>query len=76
MGFHLVEKLTDFIDTLEKALGRTAEKIFIGMQVGDVPVTIADIDTTRKNLEWKHRTTISNGIKQFTRWFLEYYALD
>ena len=65
-------KLTDFIEVLENALGRKAEKVFLGMQAGDVPVTMADIDITRKELDWEPKISINEGLKLFTQWFLKY----
>ena len=72
LGNNRPEKLTDFIETLETALGRKAEKAYLGMQAGDVPVTMADIDVTRKELGWEPKTTISEGLKLFADWFLKY----
>jgi UDP-glucuronate 4-epimerase len=72
LGNNRPEKLTDFIEILEKALGRKAEKAYLGMQAGDVPVTMADIDATRKDLDWEPKTTIDDGLKLFADWFLGY----
>jgi len=66
------EKLTDFIATLENALGRKAEKVFLGMQAGDVPVTMADIDSTKRDLDWEPKTSIDKGLKLFADWFKDY----
>jgi UDP-glucuronate 4-epimerase len=73
LGNNKPEKLTDFIDTLEKALGRKAEKVYLGMQPGDVPVTMADIDITRKDLGWEPKTAIDEGLKLFADWFVKYH---
>jgi UDP-glucuronate 4-epimerase len=72
LGNSRPEKLLDFIEILERELGRKAEKIFLGMQAGDVPVTIADIDSTRTTLHWEPKTSINDGLKLFARWFFEY----
>jgi UDP-glucuronate 4-epimerase len=72
LGNNKPEKLTDFIDALEKALGRKAEKVYLGMQAGDVPVTMADIDATRRDLGWEPKTSIAEGLKLFADWFLSY----
>jgi UDP-glucuronate 4-epimerase len=66
------EKLSDFIETLENALGRKAEKIYLGMQAGDVPVTMADIDASRRELGWQPKTSIADGLKSFAQWFCAY----
>ena len=74
LGNNNPEKLIDFIETLETHLGRKAEKTYLAMQPGDVPATMADIDSARKDLGWKPKTAIGDGLRQFTRWFLEYYG--
>ncbi|MCL2066575.1 MAG: NAD-dependent epimerase/dehydratase family protein [Treponema sp.] len=72
LGNSRPEKLPDFIETLEKALGRKAEKKYMGMQAGDVPVTMADIEKTSRELGWEPKTSINEGLKLFTKWFFEY----
>jgi len=72
LGNNRPEKLTDFIASLEKALGRKAEKIFHGMQAGDIPVTMADIDATKRDLGWEPKTSIDEGLKLFADWFKNY----
>jgi len=72
LGNNRPEKLTDFITSLEKALGRKAEKSYLGMQAGDVPVTMADIDATKKDLGWEPKTSIDEGLKLFADWFISY----
>jgi UDP-glucuronate 4-epimerase len=71
LGNNRPEKLTVFIEILEKHLGHTAEKIFLDMQAGDVPVTMADIEFTKAGLGWEPRTSITDGLKLFAQWFLE-----
>jgi len=72
LGNNRPVKLTDFIASLENALGRKAEKVFMGMQAGDVPVTMADIDVTKSDLGWEPKTPIDEGLKLFADWFLKY----
>jgi len=72
LGNNRPEKLTDFIETLENALGLKATKEYLGMQAGDVPVTMADIDITRNELGWEPKTSIDEGLKLFADWFLKY----
>lgn len=65
------EKLTRWIEVIEKNLGRKAEKILLPMQPGDVPSTAADIRKIKK-LGWKPTTRIEQGIKNFVEWYLWY----
>ncbi len=75
LGNHKSEKLTDFIAEIEKAMGRTAEKILEPMQPGDVPATYADIEATTRDLGFAPTTPIASGIPKFVDWFRSYYGL-
>jgi UDP-glucuronate 4-epimerase len=75
LGNNRPEKLTDFIKALENALGRKAEKVYLGIQAGDIPATMADIDTTRRDLGWEPKTSIDDGLKLFADWFKNYNDL-
>ncbi|KKQ79303.1 MAG: Capsular polysaccharide biosynthesis protein I, partial [Candidatus Daviesbacteria bacterium GW2011_GWA1_38_7] len=50
-----------------------AHKNFLPLQKGDVPATFADIEQTTKVLGWKPKVTIEEGIKEFVRWYRDYY---
>ena len=65
--------LMDYIEALENALGKKAEKIFLPLQPGDVPDTYADVNDLVEQFNYKPSTTVEEGIAQFTRWYLEYY---
>jgi len=71
LGNNKPEKLTDFINILEKHLSKKAQKNFLEMQAGDVPITSADINITYKNLGWQPKVSIDEGLKYFTDWFLK-----
>jgi len=72
LGNNKPEKLTDLIEILENLLGSKADKKYLGMQSGDVKVTMADIDFTKAELNWQPKTSIMDGLKHFTEWFSEY----
>jgi len=67
-------RLTDFIGTIEKVLGRKAEKKFLDMQPGDVPATYADIDDLIGAVNFKPDTPLETGIRAFVTWYREYYG--
>ncbi len=73
LGNHKSEKLTDFIGTLERALGRKAEYVLEPMQQGDVARTYADIEASRRDLGFDPKTPISEGIPRFVKWYQDYY---
>lgn len=61
--------LEDFISTLEKSLGRLAERNLLPMQPGDVPRTWADTSNLG-DLGYRAETTILTGVKKFVEWYL------
>ncbi|MGB8600954.1 MAG: NAD-dependent epimerase/dehydratase family protein [Rhizomicrobium sp.] len=69
------EKLTDFIATLETALGRKAERKFEPMQPGDVVRTYADISDTTRDFGYEPTTPISVGIPKFVAWYRSFYDM-
>lgn len=62
-------QLATFIQAIEKACGKKAEKIMLPMQAGDVTRTYADIDGLTDVVDFKPDTSIENGIGKFVRWF-------
>ena len=66
-------ELLDFIHTLEKTIGKKAKMSMLPMQLGDVPATYADVDDLIKDVGFKPRTSIQEGIRNFYRWYQEYY---
>lgn len=64
--------LMEFIETIEKEMGKTAKKNMLPMQAGDVPKTWADTSALEQ-LGYKSTTPISVGIKKFVEWFRQYY---
>ena len=65
--------LMDFIASLEKALGREAEKNFLPLQPGDVPETYADIDDLSEAVGFRPDTPLDVGIQRFVEWYREHY---
>lgn len=69
------EKLTRFIEVIEKNVGKVAKKKLMPIQPGDVPSTVADIRKLRK-LGWKPTTRIDVGIKNFVEWYKQYFKVE
>lgn len=67
--------LLDFISILEEELGQKADKNFMPMQPGDVSDTAADITKSRKVLGFNPKTSVREGIRNFVRWYRDYYKL-
>jgi UDP-glucuronate 4-epimerase len=65
--------LMQFIECLEKALGKKAEKNFLPMQPGDVRETFADIDDLNEAVGFRPDTRLEDGIQRFVDWYREHY---
>ena len=72
IGNNKPEKLMDYIETLEKHLGREAKKEFLPMQPGDVYQTYADVSDLMHDFDFKPSTSIDEGLGKFVTWFKEY----
>ena len=75
IGNNNPEKLMCFIETLEKAIGKTAEKEFLPMQPGDVYQTYADVSELQKDFDFKPSTSVEDGLHRFAKWYFEYYGV-
>lgn len=73
IGNNSPEKLMYFIETLEKALGKTAVKEFLPMQPGDVYQTYADVTPLVEKFGFKPSTSIEDGLTKFVQWYKSYY---
>ncbi|KQU54772.1 capsular biosynthesis protein CpsI [Bosea sp. Leaf344] len=67
--------LLDFIGAIEKACGRTAEKILLPMQPGDVETTSADVSALEAAVGFKPDTPIQEGIDRFVAWCRSYHGV-
>jgi UDP-glucuronate 4-epimerase len=68
-------ELLHLIETLEKALGRTAQKNLLPIQPGDVPATFADVDDLVRDVSFKPATSIEEGVGRFVGWYRGYYKI-
>ena len=72
----------DFINALQEELINAdilpqdfdfeAHKTFIGMQLGDVPVTCANIDAIKEDYGFEPKVNLQEGLKRFVQWYKEY----
>ena len=65
--------LLDFINTLEKELGKKIKKNYMSMQKGDVHSTLSDSSLLKKITGYNPKTKYQTGIKKFIEWYLDYY---
>ena len=68
-------ELLEFINMLEKQLGKKAVMNLLPLQPGDVPATYADVDDLMKDVGFKPATSIEDGIRHFVKWYRDYYTM-
>lgn len=84
IGHGRPEKLTDFIDVMQEELVRAgllpkdhdfeAQKQYVGMQPGDMPVTWADTSALERDFGYCPKTGIREGVRRFVEWYAQYYG--
>ena len=74
VGNHQPVNLMTYIETLEKALGKTANKNFMPLQDGDVASTFADTDDIRSFTDFAPATPVEKGIGRFVAWYRSQYG--
>lgn len=65
--------LEKFIEIIEKSLGKKAIKNYVEMQPGDVPKTYADIEDLYRDIGFRPKTKIEDGITKFIKWYVDYF---
>ena len=65
--------LLNFINFLEKELGKRAIKKFMPMQKGDVLSTLSDTSLLKRITGYNPKTNFNNGVKKFIDWYFNYY---
>lgn len=68
-------QLSRFIQAIETACGKQAEKIMLPMQPGDVERTYADTSRLEEKIGYKPQMEIEQGIAAFVEWYKEWKQL-
>ncbi|KOO46792.1 NAD-dependent epimerase [Priestia koreensis] len=74
IGNHSPVSLLDFIEEIEKQIGKKAKKKFLPLQPGDVPETYADIEALKNVINYVPKTSVQEGVGHFVKWYLNYYT--
>lgn len=69
-------QLLEFISVLEDCLQMEAQKEFLPMQPGDVPMTFADTEDIARDFDFHAKTPLRAGISAFISWYKEYYGIN
>ncbi|MDA0315395.1 MAG: hypothetical protein O2829_11165 [Bacteroidetes bacterium] len=65
--------LLEFIAAIEKRLGKKAKMEFLPMQPRDVIETHADISEMFRDMGYEPRTSVAQGVTEFTKWNMNFY---
>ncbi|MEM6521796.1 MAG: NAD-dependent epimerase [Cyanobacteria bacterium P01_D01_bin.71] len=76
IGNHSPVKLLTFIEVIEAAMGKPAQKIMKPMQPGDVVMTYADVADLTNDVGFRPDTPLEVGIQKFVDWYRSYYQLS
>ena len=68
--------LLDFINELEKQLGKKAIRNYMALQKGDVKTTVSSTALLKKITNYNPKTNYKTGIKKFLEWYLFYYKIN
>ena len=68
-------KLLDFINEIEKAIGKDAIRNYQNMQKADVYETHADVTLLHELIGYIPNTPINKGIGNFVEWYKKYYKV-
>ncbi len=63
------------VELLEAALGRVADKELLPMQPGDVAETCADVDDLMRDVGFRPKTSIEEGVERFVGWYRAHYGV-
>jgi UDP-glucuronate 4-epimerase len=66
-------QLNQFIEAIEKSVGKKAVKNFMPLQEGDIVDTFADVQELEETTGFKPSTSIEKGVDAFVKWYREYY---
>lgn len=69
IGNHKPIELMTFIKTIEKLLGKTAQKNFLPMQNGDVLATYADVEDLKRDVGFEPKTQLEEGLSKWINWY-------
>ena len=78
--------LLEFVDILQQELVRAevlpddynfdAHKKLVPMQPGDVPITYADTSELENDFNFRPKTSLREGLRNFAQWYRKFYFND
>jgi len=74
LGNHTPVELERFIEVIEKAAGKPAQKIYREMQPGDMIETMADTSRANAAFGFEPATSIEEGLPKVVAWCRDYFG--
>ena len=68
-------KLIEYIQAIEKSVGKEAILDLLPLQPGDVPDTFADSTALEKAVGYKPSVSVEDGVQQFVDWYRNFYKV-
>lgn len=65
-------QLLDFINIMERHMGKTAIKKMCPMQMGDVKITYSDTSQLKLCTGYKPKISLDEGVREFVSWYKTY----
>ena len=65
----------DFIASIERATGKSANKNMLPMQPGDVESTSADVSDLKSAVGFVPNTPLDTGMQRFVEWYRDYHRV-
>lgn len=66
--------LMEFVQAIEKSLGKKAKIKKMPFQAGDIYKTFADVSKIHESSGYSPRVNIEDGVDRFVRWYREFYG--
>ena len=75
IGNNAPVKLMQYVEAIEEALGKAAQKEYLPLQPGDVPDTYADVSELIGAVGYQPATPVKEGVRAFVEWYRGYYGV-
>lgn len=75
LGRGVPTSLMDFVSVFEDALGVKAQTVMKPMQPGDMKETSADIRKAERELGYRPKVLVRDGVKRFVEWYRTYHNI-
>ncbi len=75
IGNHTPVQLSRYIELIEEATGKKAQKNLLPLQPGDVPDTEAEVSALMRDTGYAPETPVEVGVKRFVDWYRGHYGV-